>query len=118
MLIGTDPIVEARLEEAKEFCWETQRLMHKWRFEGWHPLRIKPHMKARAQLWRTFPRGIRISAQQRFMEELNEQLRLPAGQRNPHKPVWLNEQFDLVPVREDGSGAGDAAEVGGIITAP
>jgi hypothetical protein len=119
VLIQSDPIMEQRIQQALDFQWETQRLMHKWRFEGWHPLRVKEHVKARGQLWRAFARGIRTTAHARFMEELHEQLGLEPGQRNSHKPVWLNEQFDLVPTRPGTAVSGaDAAKVAGIITAP
>lgn len=107
-----------QLDKAVEFCWETQRKIHDMRFEGWHASRVKLWSKSRKQLWLRFPHGIRTSAHTIFMEQLNEQLRKPAGERDSNKPVWVNEQFELCPTRTDSAGGANSGDSTGNLIVP
>lgn len=96
-IIHNDPT----LDKAVAFCWETQRMFARARHNGWPAARVREHVNSRKQLWMRFSKGVRTSANAIFKEELNEQLGLPTEQRNPNKPVWLNEQLGIQPDRRD-----------------
>lgn len=79
------------MQRAIEFCWDTQRMLTKASYEGWHPERKMMYIKSRSQQWRRFSSGIRTEAHHKFMEQVNEQLKLPDQQRNPNRPVQTVE---------------------------
>jgi len=87
------------LDKCIDFMWEWQRLMSRMRFEQWAGVRVQAYTKSYKSQLKRFSRGVQSSATDIFMEQLHEQLALDPGERNPLRPVWVNEQLDLVPTQ-------------------